>query len=56
MPLANAEYLHARLPNSRLDVLDTGHFVWEEAPGQYAAIVAAWVTGGYLTGTGLQEA
>jgi pimeloyl-ACP methyl ester carboxylesterase len=37
-------------------VLDTGHFVWEEAPGQYAAIVAAWVTGGYLTGTGLQEA
>ena len=56
VPLANAEYLHARLPNSRLDVLDTGHFVWEEAPGQYAAIVAAWVTGGYLTGTGLQQA
>lgn len=29
VPLTNAEYLHARLPNSRLDVLDTGHFVWE---------------------------
>jgi len=56
VPLANAEYLHSRLPNSRLDVLDTGHFAWEEAPGQYAAIVAAWVTGGYLTGTGLQQA
>jgi pimeloyl-ACP methyl ester carboxylesterase len=52
VPLANAEHLHARLPNSRLDVLDTGHFVWEEAPDQYGAIVAAWVTGRYLAGSG----
>jgi pimeloyl-ACP methyl ester carboxylesterase len=51
VPPANAEYLEARLPNSRLDVLDTGHFVWEEAPDQYGAIVAAWVTGGYLAGS-----
>jgi len=51
VPVANAEYLHARLPNSRLDVLDTGHFVWEEAPDQYGAIVAAWVSGGYLAGS-----
>jgi pimeloyl-ACP methyl ester carboxylesterase len=50
VPLANAEYLDARLPNSRLDVLDTGHFVWEEAPDQYGAIVAAWVNGCYLAG------
>jgi pimeloyl-ACP methyl ester carboxylesterase len=50
VPLANAEHLHARLPNSRLDVLDTGHFVWEEAPDQYGAIVAAWVNGCYLAG------
>lgn len=50
VPLANAEYLDARLPNSRLDVLDTGHFVWEEAPDQYGAIVAAWVNGCYLSG------
>ena len=56
MPLANAEYLHARLPNSRLDVLDTGHFAWEEAPGQYAGIVAAWITGGYLTSADLHGA
>jgi pimeloyl-ACP methyl ester carboxylesterase len=48
VPLANAEYLQTWLPNSRLDVLDAGHFVWEEVPDQYAAIVAAWVTGGYL--------
>jgi pimeloyl-ACP methyl ester carboxylesterase len=47
---ANAEFLLARLPNSRLEVLDAGHFVWEEAAGQYGAIVTAWVNGGYLTG------
>ena len=51
VPLADADYLHARLPNSRLDILDTGHFAWEEAPEQYAAIVTAWVNGGYLTGS-----
>ena len=50
MPVANAEFLHARLPNSRLDVLDTGHLAWEEAPGEYGAIIAAWVNGGYLAG------
>ena len=51
VPVANAEFLHARLPNSRLDVLDTGHLAWEEAPGEYGAIIAAWVNGGYLTGS-----
>ncbi|MDT7713443.1 MAG: hypothetical protein QOG46_2221 [Pseudonocardiales bacterium] len=56
VPLANADYLHTHLPNSSLDVLDTGHFVWEEAPEQYAAIVTAWVSGGYLAGSaGLQH-
>ena len=38
-------------PNSRLDVLDAGHLAWEEAPGEYGAIIAAWVSGGYLTGS-----
>ena len=51
VPVANAEFLHARLPNSRLDVLDAGHLAWEEAPGEYGAIVAAWINGGYLAGT-----
>ena len=50
VPAANAEFLHARLPNSRLDVLDAGHLAWEEAPAEYSAIVAAWVNGGYLAG------
>jgi pimeloyl-ACP methyl ester carboxylesterase len=47
---ANADFLLARLPNSRHEVLDAGHFVWEEAAGPYAAIITAWVNGGYLTG------
>jgi pimeloyl-ACP methyl ester carboxylesterase len=38
VPLANAEFLDERLPNSRLAVIDAGHFVWEEAPAEYASI------------------
>ena len=51
VPLANAEFLDDRLPNSRLVTVDAGHFVWEEAPGEYASIIADWVTGGYRNGT-----
>ena len=39
VPLANAEFLDQRLPNSRLAVLEAGHFIWEESPAQYAEIV-----------------
>ena len=39
VPLANAEFLAARLPNSRLAVIDAGHFVWEEAPTGYASVI-----------------
>ncbi len=43
VPVANAEFLHERLPNSRLEIIDGGHFVWEEAPARYASIVLAAV-------------
>jgi pimeloyl-ACP methyl ester carboxylesterase len=39
VPLVNAEFLDDRLPTSRLVVIDAGHFVWEEAPTEYAAII-----------------
>jgi len=39
VPLANAEFLDEGLPNSRLAIIDAGHFVWEEAPAEYAATV-----------------
>jgi pimeloyl-ACP methyl ester carboxylesterase len=39
VPLANVEFLDERLPNSQLFVIDAGHFVWEEAPAEYASII-----------------
>jgi pimeloyl-ACP methyl ester carboxylesterase len=39
VPLANAEFLDDRLPNSRLEIIDAGHFVWEEASAEYASII-----------------
>ena len=38
VPPANAEFLGERLPNSHLAIIDAGHFVWEEAPAEYASI------------------
>jgi pimeloyl-ACP methyl ester carboxylesterase len=45
VPLANAEFLDARLPTSHLVVIDAGHFVWEEAPTQYASAILDAVAG-----------
>ena len=39
--------LRAQLPHGQLDLLETGHCAWEEAPEQYAAITAQWVSGGF---------
>ncbi len=39
VPLVNAEFLDERLPGSRVVVVDAGHFVWEEAPAEYASII-----------------
>lgn len=39
VPLGNAEFLDDRLPDSRLAVIEGGHFIWEEKPAEYAAIV-----------------
>ena len=47
VPPVNAEYLHERLPKSKLDILDAGHFTWEDAADEYAALVTSWWSGGY---------
>jgi pimeloyl-ACP methyl ester carboxylesterase len=39
VPVANAEFLNQRLPNSQMEIIDAGHFVWEEQPARYAAII-----------------
>jgi len=44
VPLANAEFLDERLPTSRLAIIDAGHFVWEEAPAEYASIILDSIT------------
>ena len=44
-PPANARFLHERLPHSKLDVIDAGHFAWEDAAGEYAALVTSWWRG-----------
>jgi pimeloyl-ACP methyl ester carboxylesterase len=45
VPVANAEFLDERLPNSRVVLIDAGHFVWEEAPMEYASIVLDSIMG-----------
>jgi pimeloyl-ACP methyl ester carboxylesterase len=44
VPLANAEFLDARLPNSRVVVIEGGHFIWEEAPAEYASAIVDAIT------------
>ena len=44
VPLANAEFLDARLPISRVVIIDAGHFVWEEAPAEYASAIINAIT------------
>jgi pimeloyl-ACP methyl ester carboxylesterase len=45
VPPANAEFLHQRLSDSHLVIVDAGHFVWEDAPAEYASIVLDAITG-----------
>jgi pimeloyl-ACP methyl ester carboxylesterase len=47
VPPANAEFLHQRLPKSKLEFIDAGHFIWEDAADQYAALVTSRWDGGY---------
>jgi pimeloyl-ACP methyl ester carboxylesterase len=45
VPPVNAEFLHERLPNSTLEIIDAGHFTWEDAADEYATLVGSWWTG-----------
>jgi pimeloyl-ACP methyl ester carboxylesterase len=42
IPPVNGRFLHERLPHSKLDVIDSGHFTWEDAAAEYAALVTSW--------------
>jgi pimeloyl-ACP methyl ester carboxylesterase len=47
VPVSNAEGLRRGLPKSNLNVLECGHFVWEDAAGEYAKLASDFITGGY---------
>jgi pimeloyl-ACP methyl ester carboxylesterase len=49
VPPVNAEFLRERLPHCKLDLLDAGHFAWEDGADEYAALVTTWWRGGYAT-------
>jgi pimeloyl-ACP methyl ester carboxylesterase len=49
VPPVNAEFLHRRLPRSKLDIIDAGHFTWEDAATEYAALLSSWWCGGYAS-------
>jgi pimeloyl-ACP methyl ester carboxylesterase len=46
VPPVNGEFLHERLPHSRLDFIDAGHFAWEEGAAEYAELVTNRWDGG----------
>ena len=49
VPPVNAEFLDDRLPHSKLDIVNAGHFTWEDAADQYAVLVTSWWGGRYTT-------
>jgi pimeloyl-ACP methyl ester carboxylesterase len=47
VPGINAEFLNEQLPVSKLNIIDAGHFAWEDAADEYAALATSWWQGGY---------
>jgi len=45
VPPSNAEFLHARLSDSKPDILETGHFTWEDGADDYLALTTSWIEG-----------
>jgi pimeloyl-ACP methyl ester carboxylesterase len=43
VPPSNAEFLHARLAGSKLDIIDTGHFTWEDGADEYLELTRSWI-------------
>jgi len=43
VPPSNAQFLHERLSDSKLDILETGHFTWEDGADDYLELTRSWV-------------
>lgn len=42
VPPVNGYFLDDRLPHSKHDILNAGHFTWEDTPDDYAELVINW--------------
>jgi pimeloyl-ACP methyl ester carboxylesterase len=47
VPVSNAKGLQKALPKNKLDVLDCGHFVWEDAASEYGKLACDFIKGGH---------
>ena len=47
VPVSNAEGLKRKLPKSKLNILDCGHFAWEDAAADYGRLACDFIQGGY---------
>lgn len=47
VPVSNAEGLHRGLQKSKLNVLECGHFAWEDAAAEYGKLAREFIAGGY---------
>jgi pimeloyl-ACP methyl ester carboxylesterase len=47
VPVSNAEGLHKGLPKSKLDILECGHFAWEDGAAEYSRLASEWIKGGF---------
>src|SRR3954470_3001783 len=43
VPPSNAEFLHARLAHSKLDIVETGHHTWEDGADDYLELTRSWI-------------
>jgi len=47
VPVSNAEGLQKGLPKNTLNVLECGHFVWEDKAAEYGKLACDFIQGGY---------
>jgi len=43
----NGDYLRERLPHSKSDKVDAGHFAWADTADEYVTLIIDWWNGGY---------
>ncbi len=52
VPPSNAEFLHEGLAQSKLDILETGHFTWEDGADDYLELTRSWIEAHRTAGAG----